>query len=808
MAANLALNVSFDLWFSPPTRLATFLRASVDHGYRFDLDQRTWDGETSHLHQGTGRRVGGEELLADLTVAFPVADVRDEHGDLHDVPEAGAAGFEDAAHILKDAAGLSADVVRSDEVTVLVERKLTSDVDCIADAPAMRVTGPRIGHVDGLNRRACHACLLLVTDCKIKPARPDGALTDASGRSHSRCADGPPSAPISSSENPSSASTSRVCSPRRGEEAASHGGDEGPPIDHWITSSARGKSDGGIVKRSNLARREDSMSGVEPRAFEFALLKIDDGFVFEKFVQGYLGSILGHLFMPVGGIHDKGIDGLEHIFHRDSLTRYVYQASIEKDPPSKLRKTLAVLSKNNIEYDALYFTTNQVFANKDKVIDELFEKWKKPIHIYDLKWLSSHVNDNQNTLNHFQVFVESYLHDFSQPGHTFVVADLVEDPRLFVFLRQQWETYRKDLDLAAILTDTLILYALEGTDPAKGILKTRDEIYGSIGRYIKFDPSKLTTMLDQRLKTLSTKPRRIQYHSTEKAYCLPYETRLEIEDRNLRDAALHDDFKTLGTERLQRYLQGANISAPDALSLLEQTFHRLFYQQGLEFADFILRGENNDAFEKRLPDIISAVVDETKVPIKTREAVKTSLLVALRDLICNGSPSEKEFLAKLSHTYMMLFLLQFDPKLSTFFSTMAFRLTIYVCTSIIIPALSEYYLDVPNRRHWNLLKEARNAGVNLVVNETILKELVSHFRMIVNKYKDEYRDLEEVFLSDEVQTLYIDEIMIRAYFYSKMRKQVDTFENFIDNFVSPDLMTLVEYCNSHTTRSAQHGEES
>lgn len=529
------------------------------------------------------------------------------------------------------------------------------------------------------------------------------------------------------------------------------------------------------------------MSGVEPRAFEFALQKIDDGFVFEKFVHGYLGSVLGHLFMPVGGIHDHGIDGLEHIFHRDNLTRYVYQASIEKDPPSKLRKTLAVLAKNNIEYDALYFTTNQVFANKDKAIDELFEKWKKPIHIYDLKWLSSHVNDNQNTLNHFQVFVESYLHDFSQPGHTFVVADLVEDPRLFVFLRQQWETYRKDLDLAAILTDTLVLYALEGTDPNKGILKTRDEIYTSIGRYIKFDPSKLTTILDQRLKTLSNKPRRIQYHGTEKAYCLPYETRLEIEDRNLRDAALHDDFKTLGTERLQRYLQGANISASDALSLLEQTFHRLFYQQGLEFADFILRGENNDAFEKRLPDIIRAVVDETKVPIKTREAVKTSLLVALRDLIYNGSPSEKEFLAKLSHTYMMLFLLQFDPKLSTFFSTMAFRLTIYVCTSIIIPALSEYYLDVPNRRHWNLLKEARNAGVNLVVNETILKELVSHFRMIVNKYKDEYRDLEEVFLSDEVQTLYIDEIMIRAYFYSKMRKQVDTFENFLDNFISPDL---------------------
>src|SRR6266851_1939354 len=142
-----------------PRRPSWFLRASVDHGHGFDLDQSARDGETGHLHQGTGRWVSGEELLADLTVAFPIADVRNEHGDLHDIPEAGASGFEDAAHV-------SADVVRPDEVRLLVERKLTGDVDRIADAPAMSVAGPRICHADGLNRRARHACLLLVMDCE------------------------------------------------------------------------------------------------------------------------------------------------------------------------------------------------------------------------------------------------------------------------------------------------------------------------------------------------------------------------------------------------------------------------------------------------------------------------------------------------------------------------------------------------------------------------------------------------------------------------------------------------------------------
>src|SRR6202011_3840924 len=83
-------------------------------------------------------------------------DIGDEDGDLHNVAEAGAARLQDATHILEDAAGLSADVVRTDELAVLVERELAGDVDRIADTPAMRVPGPRIGHVDGLNCRACH----------------------------------------------------------------------------------------------------------------------------------------------------------------------------------------------------------------------------------------------------------------------------------------------------------------------------------------------------------------------------------------------------------------------------------------------------------------------------------------------------------------------------------------------------------------------------------------------------------------------------------------------------------------------------
>jgi hypothetical protein len=492
------------------------------------------------------------------------------------------------------------------------------------------------------------------------------------------------------------------------------------------------------------------MNGVDPKAFEFALSKIEDGFVFEKFSQDFLSKVLSYEFIPVGGLKDRGIDGLEHLFHRKGYKRYIYQMSIAKCCEEKLETTLKKLKKNNIKFDLLYFVTNQNFRNKDKVVDGLYEQYKKPIIIYDLDWFSSQVNSSTGTINAYHTFVNSYLHEFSKPGKSYVVGNLVDDPRLFVFLRQQWDANRKYLDLDKILADTLILYCLEGTDPEKDIFKTKEQIKEGIAKLIKFDPKLISDTIDMRLNELSNKPRRIKCHSKKNAYCLPYDTRVEIQERNLKDSALHEEFKVESEKKLKMHLKDAQLRVSDCLSLIETSINQLFYKQGLEFADFVLHGENQQAFEKDLPDIISSVVDQSGVVLKNKEEVKTSLLISIRDIVYNGTPAQKYFLNRLSNTYMMLFLLQCDPKLVTFFNTMASKLNVYVCTSIIIPALSEFHLEPINRRYWNLLKGAHNAGVTLTVNETIINELVSHFRMIIYKYENEYKDNEDIYLGDEL----------------------------------------------------------
>lgn len=541
------------------------------------------------------------------------------------------------------------------------------------------------------------------------------------------------------------------------------------------------------------------MQGVNPEALEFALSKIDEGFVFESFAQSFLSAILGYTFLPVGGLHDKGIDGLEHTFQRNGNSKQIYQISIQKSVEAKINDTFKALKDNNIIYDSLILVTNQNVTNKDTLIDKFYDEFAKNLRIFDIKWFSTNVNQNQSAINAYHTFVENNIHEFNKPSKSFYVGNIVDDPRLFVYLKHQWDENKNTLKLNSILADTLILFALEGTDPDKKIFRTSDEIRKAIKNYIKFDPKLLYPIIDERLVALSKKPRKIQFHLQSNAYCLPYETRLAITERNIINEKLYENFKNSTENNLKKYLSNSRIVVKEPLALIDKIINKIYYQQGLDFANFILQGDSEKSFEKDLPSIISNVVDESAVVVKNREAVKNALMITIREIVYNGTAEQKTFLRNLSNTYMMLFLLQCDPKIATYFNSLASKLKVYVCNSLIIPALSEFYLESYNRRHWNLLKGSQNAGVTLIVNDTILKELVSHFRRIITVYDDIYKDKEEIYLNNEFQALYVDEILIRAYFYAKLKNQVSNFAEFIDNFVSPSLYnaesSLAEWLN-------------
>ncbi|MBW3670181.1 MAG: hypothetical protein KY432_00760, partial [Acidobacteria bacterium] len=204
------------------------------------------------------------------------------------------------------------------------------------------------------------------------------------------------------------------------------------------------------------------MTSFDSEAFEFALSQIKDGDIFERFAQDFLCQYKGQNFHPVGGIHDRGIDGLERCYEPEGVRQTIYQMSIEADTRAKVRKTLTALQKAEIPCTRLFYVTSRKVKDQDSLEEEMFDEFGVVAKVHDLVWLRGNVNSNEGTLRTYLTLIESHFHQFTSAGSSPIAIDFESDPRLYVFLRQQWEASGRSARLDEVLVDSLILFALEG----------------------------------------------------------------------------------------------------------------------------------------------------------------------------------------------------------------------------------------------------------------------------------------------------------------------------------------------------------
>lgn len=535
---------------------------------------------------------------------------------------------------------------------------------------------------------------------------------------------------------------------------------------------------------------EVNMDPYNVKKVEEVLKCFDDGDLFELFAQEFLAAYLGKDFIPLGKMHDKGLDGLEHVLYSQSKQIKVYQVSIQKDGRAKVKDTINKLNANGIKFDELIYVTNKSFPDIDQYIEKTSDELGISLKIWDVRWLSTRVNSNDQTLSVYNNFinrsqVDNYFEEY------FVKNDYSLDPRLFVFLRQQFEENRQDQSIEEIIADSIILYSLEDTDPDNGIVKNETEILSLVSDLVKNHPKQIDNTIKSRLKILSTKPRKIKYHSKFGGYVIPYETRIEIREKQLLDKGLHEHFRSVCSDLMISNLKDHDIVTPNPDSFVLSVINQLFYTQGLEFSNFIINLGGDDQKELNIDDIINSVVEKHNYKYNESVKIKNALLHTIRTIVYQGDTEVKEYLKRLSNTYLMMFLLQWDPHIARFFRDMAKNLEVYVCNSIIIPAISEIFLEENNRRHFNLLIGANKAGVHLIVNEFTVEEIVTHLQAIKRLYYEYYEPKEALYL-DELQMLYIDEILIRSYYYAKIAGKVKSFNEFLDFFVNPNLQKTRE----------------
>jgi hypothetical protein len=479
----------------------------------------------------------------------------------------------------------------------------------------------------------------------------------------------------------------------------------------------------------------------------------------------------------VGGVHDGGVDGFidSGLFRADKLDHF-WQASIQQNPAQKIRGTIARLRETGRQPKQLTYITSQIVDRSDRLEDSLSDEFGIRIKIRDQKYIVSQINHSPATIEAFNTYLSPVLDFLRRIGGSSVISGSPDLPirSLCVFLGQEVERRRGNTELLESVTDTLILWALEETDPEKGIFLKREEIEGRIVTALPAARQFVRGVLDDRLALLSSKDnktgREIRWYRRADHFCLPFETRELIKTENTQDEILKTEVSDIFRTRATGLLGDNAITLVQrVVAVCHRTLERTFERQGLELASFFLGEEGAEDLVGSISDNADRALDDLRVPTDEAEPVKDAVLRILRHTFYKSEAAERLYLGKLSRTYTLLFVLKNEPRIVEYFRRMSSDFILYVGSDLIIRALSEYYLSSEDRMTWNMFKILRASGASLVLTEAALSEVVSHLRAQDREFTNHYLEMQP-FVDLELAR-HIDRLLIRAYFYARLDPQ-------------------------------------
>lgn len=532
---------------------------------------------------------------------------------------------------------------------------------------------------------------------------------------------------------------------------------------------------------------------VHPDVIGIALDRAE-GFPFERFIRDFYAAVAGVTFAPLGGIKDGGADARDVGLHADDRRPDVfYQASVEEDAETKIRKTVARLREFGRRPKNLMYFTNRTVKYTDRVERDLSGELDVTITIKDANYIAAHVNTDDRTRLAFDVHLRHYTDYLKSVGASRLIerSRHVQSPAVYVFLANEVERRAGNEALVDAVTDALALWALEGTDPDRNILRTTAEVLDKIVDELPSVRTLVAPRLQQRLRAMAGKAydggRAVRWHRKEDAYCLPYETRRSIEDENVEDEALRRRVLNSLDGRLRDAPPaglgdvGIRQAAEAALRALQIAFER----EGLEFAAFLQNGGTGE--HPTIFDALTAALDEAGHSGKRRLLLQEGAFAILRGVLYSSQPDEREYLQRLSRTYALLFTLSTEPRLIEFFQDMTGDFRLYVGADQIVRALSEHYLEPADQMTRNTLHMALRQGAKIILTEPALEEIVHHLRIADLEYRNHIGDLEHRLSFEMAREA--PHIILRAYLYARLnddlgRRKPGNWEGFVQQFVS------------------------
>lgn len=508
---------------------------------------------------------------------------------------------------------------------------------------------------------------------------------------------------------------------------------------------------------------------------DVALVALDGapGTQFEKFAQEFFAAYTGETFIPLGGTRDGGADA----FQGDGLwmtagTHRYWQASVEQDPKAKISATVKRLREFGRHPRRVTYVTSRIVPHTDRVEDTLTDELDVSVRIRDARWFANNINSAPQTVAAYRHHIEPLAAHLRRVGGSqlLIPSQHVASPAVYVFLRQELERREGMGSFLDAVTDSLAIWALEGTDPDAGKLMSRDEVLAHICDELPFAKALIDKRLGKRLETMSKKSypggRAIQWHRKDDQFCLPYETRAVVEQDNLSDEVLR--IEVLASLKGRVAAADAFLSEDDAATgsaIVMRALQLAYEAEGLEFANFLeLRGVADEF--PTIADHLRSAIDEVARKSSKRAQLMVACFEAIRSVLYNSNQEERRYLAKLSRTYALLMTLRTDPNLVQYFQQMAADFYLYVGSDQLIRAISERYLPAEDRATRVMLRMAAESGSSLILTEPVLNEVISHLKACNQEYQNYIEPLGGHLTSDIARN--VPRILLRAFCYAKL----------------------------------------
>ena len=224
------------------------------------------------------------------------------------------------------------------------------------------------------------------------------------------------------------------------------------------------------------------MTEINHKLVEIALEHVP-GSDFEAFVNTFYPALTGIEFIPTGGIHDGGADAyIDSGLFAGKKPHIFYQASVEKDHRAKIRKTLKRLKEFGRDPRSLVYITSRPIATPDKEEEDLSTELDVFIKIRARNWILGNINQSYQTKAAFESYLSTHVQFLQAAGSATYISESksIGTQAVCVFLGQEVERRRSNSHLLESITDSLILWSLDDTDPDKGRFLTKSEIQRKI----------------------------------------------------------------------------------------------------------------------------------------------------------------------------------------------------------------------------------------------------------------------------------------------------------------------------------------